>query len=194
MKATELVASATVQILYQVLEDELKTLQSKIEDRFKVKHPNAAAGLYFAECIQYDGITIAYQVGFLQGMSQSFGILDKIADVIVVYGEVEEKTINNYYSILELKTNPKTWTELWADGVQQGFFENDEEAVSATLNGMADGKSYGDVFQGVADDYSLMKDANATSALNIDGYRLLIRQWAFNVLYDSEKQEMLRNC
>ena len=187
-------ASATLQILNQTLEDELKTLQSTVESRFEVSHPNTSAGLYFSECIQYDGITLSYQLGFLQGMSQSFGILDKIGDVISAYGEAEEKTINRYYSILELKQNPKTWLELWIDGVQSGFFEKDEEAISASLSGMADGKSYGDVFQRVMEDYSIMKDQSAASALNIDGYRHLFRQWSFNILHDPEKQELLRNC
>lgn len=77
--------------------------------------------------------------------------------------------------------------------MEQSFFENDEEAIAANLNGMADGKSYGDVFQKVMDDYSIMKDPNASSALNIDGYRLLFRQWSFNILHDPEKKEILLN-
>ena len=120
-------------------------------------------------------------------------MLDDIGNVVSAYGEAEEKTINQFYSILELKQNPKTWLELWSDGVQQGFFESDEEAIAANLNGMADGKSYGDVFQKVMDDYSIMKDPNASSALNIDGYRLLFRQWSFNILHDPEKEQILRN-
>ena len=190
----EVVATVTLRILNSVLEEELNSLQATFEDRFDVKHPNTAAGFYFSEVIQYDLITMAYQFGFIRGMSQSYDISENEHDVMFVYGQAEEKTIKNHYSILELKNNPKSYLELWEDVMERKLFETNEEAASAMLTGMAEGKFFGDVTQAVAKDYSILKDTNSESALNVDGYRKLFRQWSFNVLYDEDKQAILKQC
>ena len=190
----ELVATETLQILNSALEEELKAFQATIENRFDVKHPNTAAALYFADCLQYDLLTMAYQFGFIQGMSQSYGISEKVPDVMFVYGQSEEKTIKNYYSILELKNNPKSYLELWEDALGRKLFETDEDAAKEMLTGMAEGKSFGDVSRNAAEDYSLLKDPNSISALNVDGFRKLFRQWSFNVLHDKDKQALLSQC
>ena len=188
------VANDTLQILNSVLEEELNSFQATIEDRFDVKHPNTAASLYFADAIQYDLITMAYQFGFIQGMSQSYDIIENVPDVMFVYGKTEENTIKNYYSILGMKNNPKSYLELWEDVMECKYFETNEEAASAMLTGMAEGKSFGDISQSVTKDYSILKDSNSGAALNVDGYRKLFRQWSFNVLYDEDKQALLRQC
>jgi hypothetical protein len=188
------VAAKTQHILNAALEEELKTLQDKIEDRFNVSHKNTAAGLYFAECMQYDLLTMAYQFGFIEGMSQAYGISEKALDVLCAYGLAEEQTIKNYYSILELKNNPKSYLELWSDAFQKKLFETDEDAAGEMLTGMAEGKSYGDVIRTANEDYSILKDPSAISSLNIDGFRKLFRQWSFYVLHDKEMQNLLRTC
>ena len=190
----ELVATDTLQILNSALEEELKAFQATIEDRFDVKHANTAAALYFADWIQYDLLTMAYQFGFIQGMSQSYGISEKAPDVMFVYGQSEEKTIKNYYSILGLKNNPKSYLELWEDALGRKLFETDEDAAKEMLTGMAEGKSFGDVSRTAAEDYSLLKDPNSISALNVDGFRKLFKQWSFYVLYDKDKQALLSQC
>ena len=156
--------------------------------------PYTAAALYFADCLQYDLLTMAYQFGFIQGMSQSYGISEKVPDVMFVHGQSEEKTIKNYYSILELKNNPKSYLELWEDALGRKLFETDEDAAKEMLTGMAEGKSFGDVSRNAAEDYSLLKDPNSISALSVDGFRKLFRQWSLNVLHDKDKQALLSQC
>ena len=134
------------------------------------------------------------QFGFIHGISQSYGISDKVAEVMFAYGKMEEKTIRNYIAILEFKNNPKSYLELWEDALKKKLFETDEDAVTEMLTGMADGKSYGDANRAMTEDYSTLKDPNTVSALNVDGFRSLFRRWSFSILYDEEKQELLRQC
>lgn len=94
---------------------------------------------------------MSYCIGFIFGVCQGYGKDEGFAaEVIIHFGELYEKTNENYFNTMDKNLLPnradeRSFLELFAERWLEKTFKTDRDASTAFISGMAEGKDYADI-------------------------------------------------
>ena len=138
-------ASECLNVIWKVQEAAFKELSSDLTDQMDITYQNAGHLMFFLEASAYDADFMGYNMGFVFGVGQANGLDDKSCyEILHLLIKGYEKTLANYIDQLGLQHNPRPYSELFADAIEEKVLVESEDGSRGLAAGLADGKGYGD--------------------------------------------------
>lgn len=158
----------------------------------KTKYEFSGHIMFFLEATPYDADFMGYNQGFIFGLGQAFQKDDEFcSQALVIMIDGYEKTIAEFVDMLELQHNPKPYSDLFFQAVEDNIFVDSENGSQGLAYGLVDGKGFGDFQKQVSLDYAKFNDPELHANSNLDMLGELLRQWKIGCALNSELMDAI---
>lgn len=141
-------------------------------------HQDYGTNMYFFMRMPIDESVVAYSLGFVFGVCQSYGKDDDYAGgVFAEFAVAYEKTIDNYLDALGAKRFDTSFFEKFQRIWETGSIQNNDLLSGIFATALAEGKDYADVTREIEKNYSIIKRPSTIERLNLSCFREIIDAW-----------------
>ena len=175
----------------------LEEFDKYLVDKRQASYEHQGTFSYFTGSVHNSLEIMSYCFGFVLGVCQSHG-KDEVfgAEVMVYFGQMYEKANINYLnamdkSLVPNRTDQRTFLDIFDQRFIGNVFATNEDASTAMIAGMAEGKDYSDISQAVEKDYSVLKDPTTASKFGLAEFRGLLKGWMAIVLSNEQMAALM---
>ena len=182
-----LIAGVSIQIIWAVKEEYFQDFSDRLKRDYGSTYDDAGTACFFLEATPYDADFMAYGLGFIRGMIQAYGKDESCNGLALVqFISGYEKTLSIFVDALGLKHNPKSYSELFMEALDNDVLTDSENGSEGLGLGLIDGKGFGDYFISVENDFLALKNTRLTEDANLDGLRYLLKHWSIGCLLNKD--------
>ena len=180
-------AGIALQAIHETQKEFLENLDKFLVEEMEVTYEHYGTSSFYSSKMPIAEDVVAYSLGFIFGVCQSYGRNEIFAGAAVAYfGEAYEKTTTNYLNVLNMKTYEKSFFDEFEDVWTSKKYLQDEYTGNVFIQGLAEGKDYADISREVEENYSVLKSPDTAEKFNLTGLRNILKSWQTSLLLSNE--------
>lgn len=193
MHKQKVFAGIALEAIHETQKELLEEFDKYLVDNKEANYPSFGTHLFYSSKMPVAEDVVAYILGFIFGVCQSYGRDESDAGAAIFYfGEGYERTTNNYLKVLSLECYSKSFFEVFETAWVSKKYLQDETNGNHFIQGLAEGKDYADVTVEMDQDYSVFKSPETAEKLNLSGFRHIISGWKGQILFSKELMAVIK--
>ena len=171
-----LIASKSLHALHEVQTEILFEFDRLLVENQITDVEHMATIFFYGKDVFFHQSILAYNTGFLMGMCQAFNLESSFAIHIsrTDFAKLKDTEIEKFTSTLNLSKTVSSYLEQIDNFNEIDFEDLPDDSQKAFVDGLADGKGFGDYEIRFENDYSIIRDKEAVELATLSGLRALL--------------------